>query len=244
MSNWNVSSNVIANYLNVCKIAAESEEAFQTFKRSSAYKMILEHCSYNLGISHLGNIREKNPGLLENKSFFQNDSFGDPEVFNFGFCTASPTTIQYISVLANLISLFGDLTGYKIVEIGAGYGGQSKVIGDKFEILSYTMVDLHEATLLQNKYINKLEIKNTKACTYENFLHEEHYDLVISNYALSEVLDPLQTEYVEKILLKSRHGYLTCNGPIHAMDKLAERFQLSKSSDIEGERKSNFIVTW
>lgn len=244
MSNWNVGSNVVANYLNVCKTAAENEELFQSFKRSSAYKMILEHCSYDLGKSHLKNIKEKNPGLLEDKRFFQNDLFGDPEVFDFGFGVASPTTIQYISVLANLICLFGDLTGYRIVEIGAGYGGQAKVIGDKFEILSYTMVDLHEATLLQNKYINKLGIKNAKACTYENFSHQEYYDLVISNYALSEVLDPLQTEYVEKILLKSKHGYLTCNGPIHAMEKMVEKFPIGKSSDIEGERKSNFIITW
>lgn len=244
MSDWNVSSNVMANYLNVCKNAAENDEAFQAFKRAPGYKMILEHCSLALGHSHLRNVKKKNPELLENKKFLQNDLLGTPEVFDFGFATASPTTVQYISVLANLISLFGDLTNYSIVEIGAGYGGQAKVIGDRFEISKYMMIDLPEAALLQNRYVKELDVKKSAAYSFENFPHQDSYDLVISNYALSEVLDPLQTEYVEKILLKSKHGYLTCNGPIHAIDKLSEKFQISRSPDIEGERASNFILTW
>lgn len=244
MSDWNVSSNVMANYLDVCKNAARDETAFRAFKRAPGYKMILEHCSLALGHSHLRNIKKKNPELLENKSFLQNDLLGAPELFDFGFATVSPTTVQYISVLANLISLFGDLTNYRIVELGAGYGGQAKIIGDRFEISKYMMIDLPEATLLQNKYVKELNVKNAEAYPYESFPHQDSYDLVISNYALSEVLDPLQTEYVEKILLRSRHGYLTCNGPIHAMNKLSEKFQISRSPDIEGERASNFIITW
>lgn len=244
MSEWNVNRPIVESYLDVCKNAAESQDFFRSFKSNKAYKMILEHCSLTLGQNHLKNINEKNPQLLENKKFLENDKFGSPEVFDFGFATASPTTVQYISVLSNLISLFGDLTGYTIVEIGGGYGGQAKIICDQFDIKSYSMIDLPEASLLQNKYVKELEVKNAVSYAYESFPHQDSYDLVISNYALSEVLDPLQTDYVNKVLLKSKHGYLTCNGPIHSMDLLKSKFNVKTSSDIAGERHSNFIATW
>jgi hypothetical protein len=37
------------------------------------------------------------------------------------------------------------------------------------------------------------------------------YDLVISNYAFSELPSELQTRYIEKIILKAKRGYLTIN---------------------------------
>lgn len=244
MSSWNVGMNIVKNYLSVCKLAAENDSFFKSFKKDSSYKMILEHCSYSLGKNHLRNIRSKNPKLLENQKFLENDMFGDPEIFDFEFAKASPTTIQYISVLSNLISELKDLTNYKIVEIGGGYGGQAKIICDYFDIQSYQIIDLPEAALLQNRYIEKAKIQNAQAFSYESFNKEGSYDLVISNYALSEVLEPLQTEYIETILLKSRHGYLTCNGNINSMHLLNNKFKTKTTSDIEGERSTNFIVTW
>jgi hypothetical protein len=38
-----------------------------------------------------------------------------------------------------------------------------------------------------------------------------HYDLVISNYAFSECSTELQRDYIERILSKSRNGYMICN---------------------------------
>jgi hypothetical protein len=37
------------------------------------------------------------------------------------------------------------------------------------------------------------------------------YDLVISNYAFSELPSPLQIAYIDKVISKAKRGYLTMN---------------------------------
>lgn len=249
-THWNVAQrndDTLRNYLTCCREAAETDNTFQTFKSDSRYTPILEHAHYRLGVSHLNNIKNNNAELLENyPTFWDNDKYGDPTVQGFEGRNCSATTLQYISVLSNLIKLVGDLTGYTVFEIGGGYGGQAKILTDVFKVQSYDIVDLYEATLLQNKYIHTLQIPNTKGYTIESYKLKDSYDLTISNYALSEITDPQQTWYVDNILLRSKHGYITCNGPIYGIDKLQEKYKESFKilPDIEGERESNYIITW
>jgi hypothetical protein len=53
-------------------------------------------------------------------------------------------------------------------------------------------------------YISKSELPSINS-------PEPIYDLVISNYAFSEFNRELQNEYLEKVILKSRSGYLLMN---------------------------------
>lgn len=244
-TNWNPNQPTIDNYLSICREAAQDSDTFNNFKSNEHYTPILEHAWPELGTNHLNNIKEHNPNLLTDyPSFWDNDVYGNPRVYDYGFRTCSPTTIQYISVLSNLINHFGSLDNFNIVEIGAGYGGQAKIITDAFNTPNYTLIDLPEVTLLQRRYIHKLNIPNTEAFTHETYPKDKEYDLVISNYALTEVLEPLQSEYVNNILMKSKHGYLTCNGPINKIQELKEKHNIKELPDIPGERGSNYILVW
>lgn len=244
-THWNPNQATIDKYLMVCKEAAENSFVFDTFKSNSYYNPILEHTWSDLGLNHLNNIKEHNPHLLTNyPQFWDNDKYGSPRVHDFEFRVCSPTTIQYISVLSNLINHFGSLDGFTIAEIGGGYGGQAKIITDAFKVSKYFLIDLPEVTLLQRKYIHKLNIPSTTTFTHETYPKDGEYDLVISNYAITEVLEPLQSEYVDNILMRSKHGYITCNDNINKIQELKNKFNIKQLPDIPGERSSNYILVW
>ena len=229
--NWNVNINcseVATKYLEVCSLASTSEDVFNGFKKNSSYTPILEHASKEVGDDYLINIKKLCPELLNFEKFFDNDKFGNPNVCDFGFKTCSPTTLAYIHVLANLKNLYGSLDNYNIIEIGGGYGGQSKIINDYYNINSYSIVDLYEVTLLQNKYIEKLNIPNTKTFTSLSYPTTQTFDLVISDYAFTEVTDPLQSEYVKNIVLNSKHGWIASNGPITLLSDIESKFNVKK----------------
>jgi phospholipid N-methyltransferase len=50
-----------------------------------------------------------------------------------------------------------------------------------------------------------------KTTTLNQHQGDVNYDLVISNYAFSELPSQLQIRYIEKILSRSKRGYLTMN---------------------------------
>lgn len=236
---------ILQKYLKVCVEASENEEYFSTFKSNVDYKEVLEHLSYELGLEHLNLISKNNPNLLEVGNFFDNDLYGSPETYFYGNKRISPTTLQYISVLSNLIDLYASLDSFQIVEIGAGYGGQCKIINDYFST-KYTLIDFEECSSLQKKYLSNFSFANDfEFFNPENF-PTKTWNLVISNYALSEVSEEDQLDYVEKICLNSDHGYITANQPLNGIElikeKFSETFKISK--DISGERNTNYLITW
>jgi hypothetical protein len=127
------------------------------------------------------------------------------------------------------------LTDKKIVEIGGGYGGQCQIIQTAFEVQCYEIVDLPEVWTLQKKYLSKFNVLVSKLP--ENPIYWE-WDLCISNYALSEIKEPLQRNYVKGICKNSTNGYVTANLPIPSLNRG------KRMPDIDSERKENFIITW
>ncbi|WP_256325593.1 putative sugar O-methyltransferase, partial [Helicobacter sp. CLO-3] len=131
----------------------------------------------------------------------------------FGVGKISPSTLRYIKVLSDLMLHFGDLNNLKICEIGVGYGGQARIIMSKFNVQSYTFVDLQSALDLSKKYLSCYEDLNQEKLLFANLdaLNTSDYDLVISNYAFSELSKDIQDLYLEKIINNATHGYITYN---------------------------------
>ncbi len=176
--------------------------------------------------------------------FLDNDRYGNPKKEKFGQFTASPTTIQYISVLSNLITYFGSLQGMDIVAIGDGYGGQAYIIQEMYNVKSYVSIDLYEAICLQERYVKELGFY-IDTYRQDKYPKGAEYDLFLSNYALTEVSPEDQLKYVKDICLNCKRGYITANQPLHGIELLQERFRNFKIlPDIEGERKSNFVIVW
>ena len=165
----------------------------------------------------------------------------------------SPSTLRYIKVLSDLIKIFGNLDGFKIAEIGGGYGGQCKIINDYFNIKNYHIIDLPEVNLLSKKYLQKLNINNVRFSTSKDLIPED-YDLVISNYAYTELDRELQDIYKLNIIDNSKNGYLTCNfisnlfidnSDFYSREELVnlkEKVEIFKEEPLS--HSNNFLLTW
>jgi len=101
------------------------------------------------------------------------------------------------------------LKGGDLVEIGVGYGGQCRIIDllGVGELHSYTLLDVHVVVDLAEKYLKHFPI-TCKLLRSDVWFAE--YDLVISNYAFSE-LDRETQEFYLPVLQRSERGYITYN---------------------------------
>lgn len=207
MSNISVANN--DSYKKVCIDAVQSYESFLKFKSIPEYIQILEHTDCHCGYLYLKHIIDYKIFIEYFNKFKSNDDIGMPNrckyvINDVDYGDISPTTLRYIKVLCDLHNLFGDLNDYDIVELGGGYGGQSKIIQDVYNVKTYQMIDLKEVEELQNKYIAHHKYKI-------DFIYKQMYDLFISNYAYTELCKELQEKYLNDVILKSKHGYITCN---------------------------------
>jgi hypothetical protein len=200
-------------YKDICKNAAENENVFSNFKNNFHYNAILEHVSPEQGSLYLNYLEKNFPEYIEDlEKFKMNDRYGNAKLSEYTqIGSISPSTLRYIKVLSDLKNLMGDLNGKKIIEIGPGYGGQCFILSQFFKDLDYFLVDMEESLSLSHKYLDKLDVKHQiiKPEEVENL--EEEFDLVISNYAYSEVDRNFQDRYWEKIIKKSKMGYFTLN---------------------------------
>jgi hypothetical protein len=198
-------------YLDEVNKFLKSETKFKKFRKSYRYKSILEHLSYRQGLSYFKIIRESKVSKTELiKLAGRNDSIGSPRRFKYdvGLCV-SPTTLRYIKVSLDLEKFFGKNLG-KVLEIGAGYGGQASILFQTHDIEKYEVIDLEEVQRLIGKYLILLGL--SERVGMQNLNSSDFApDLVISNYAFSELPRELQLEYCQKILSRSKSGYLTMN---------------------------------
>jgi len=220
MLSWMVHGKTLDNYLQACKDAVKN---INTFKSDARLHPIFEHCSKAIADEYYKVIPEE---LLNHG--FTNDFYGNPIMHRYGQKRFSTSTLQYIGVLSNLIREFGSLKDKSIVEIGGGYGGQARTIMDYFDVECYHIIDLPEVCQLQRKYSAAQSFTKPTG---------QQYDLCISNYALSEINN--NKLYIEEVVKKSRHGYITCN-----TDKVQLDFPHSRLPDITGERETNCILIW
>lgn len=242
MSNWHIQDDVIENYLQACYEASMYHDKFNKFKQDERLTKIFEHTTRDIAINYIYDILKDNPRLLSNKKIYKDDIIGSPRMYDFGFAVCSSSLFQYLGVLSNLIVYFEDLSKLNIVEIGGGYGGQCKIIHDYFRPASYTIIDLPETCMLADKYLKTVGAK-VDFIHPENIVNKE-YDLVISNYSITEIREPLRTDYVNKILLNSEKGYLTCNRNVDLYSKLALLKHVITIPDIDGENEDNYIILW
>jgi hypothetical protein len=200
-------------FKTLCKNAYENDTIFDGFKSNTSFTEILEHTTYDQGIGYISEIeKDTKVDLNLMYKFKDNDTQGNPKKYLFKdpYGEISPSTIRYIKVLNDIINLFGDLSNFSIVEIGVGYGGQSKIIQDHFNIKEYNYVDLPEVLNLTKKYLKKYNYKNLNFLDFTD-LPQKKYDLVISNYAITECSQDIQDLYIKNIINNSSHCYITGN---------------------------------
>jgi hypothetical protein len=215
LQGWSNLDPVKLNYYEICKLIAEHDVLFDSFKTNQTYTHILEHVDYDLGKEYLDIIIRYPTELLGKiiqhvELIKSNDLYGGPIKFNYPiFGDVSPTTLRYTKVLMDILSQGFNLENKDVVEIGGGYGGQCLILSKFFNFKSYTILDLETTNLLQKKYLSKhgVEVKTTTLGKVEL----KEYDFVMSNYAFSELKKKTQEEYLNKIIRNSKSGYFQIN---------------------------------
>lgn len=232
-----------SDYQLICQEAASNDELFNVFKQNKRYQEVLEHVSYQAGQELLDDTKDKEFMLDNLEKFRANDVLGGANIQDYGtYGSLSPSTARYIKNAIDIRYEFGPgLT--KIVEIGGGYGGLAKTMSVVYKLEKYTVVDIPEVNLLSNKYISNFPeldgIFNTHSC-YE-YPTITDLDLVISNYALSELNIDGQLEYFDKIIQHAQHFYIIYNFIIPnanenyniIKDKLSQIFDIREESERE-----------
>lgn len=215
---WNlslfaISSSEVTGYPAFCAKAAVDDVVFETFKSNPTFQQILEHVSMKTGREYLDVILRMEPTAAQLfDKFRENDTLGRPDIYYYDpHGWFSPTTLRYVKVACDLKKLLGDLRQIHIVEIGGGYGGQCKILSDFTGFASYTLIDIPEALALTKKYLDLLGIQNVTYIENKNLHEVGHYDLVISNFAFSEIDRHEQQNYLQKVIYPSQHGYMTMN---------------------------------
>lgn len=205
-------------YLIAVENAVKNSKAFRSFKSHPYYRRVLEHVSFDQGQSYLDILKKDSPEIIDKISLLKlNDLIGNPIKYEYDLIgEISPTTLRYAKVASDLKLLFGNLHNFSIAEIGCGYGGQMLVIDQIFNIKKYLLFDLFPVLKLIQKYLESHLLNSSyETSTLNQYDDIRDFDLVISNYAFSELPLPLQIKYVEKVISKSKRGYLTMNSGLN-----------------------------
>ncbi len=241
--------------------AAQDPEIFKNFKHYEIYRRVVE-CNnwYSVGIQYFNVLKGQSPDFVHLvDQFRENDMIGNPvtqkypEIGRF-----SAASLRYIKVAYDLGRMFGNLNKLNMVEIGGGYGGLGKMIQVMGSYASYTLIDLPPALELAKKYVEAAGLPNVSfiACDQLDQLKDHHYDLLVSNYAFSEINIAEQKEYISKLIDNVPNGYITFNfiAPNYGVNTLSvEDFAKALESksrvvsiqpEVPQLGKRNVILTW
>lgn len=196
----------LQSYRDACQLAATDPAAFSSFRRNPALTQIWEHVSYSLGQKYLDLI---DLDRYHPKNFAQNDTIGGADTHYYPKIdmAMSPTTLRYIHVLQELDKHFDLKSLDSIAEIGGGYGGQAAVILKHTKSKPmYAIYDLEETWELAEEYLSELGY-GLWQCVHSVCPN----DLVISNYAFSELAESEQQMYLDTVISHSKNVYMVYN---------------------------------
>jgi len=220
MSKFTTSVSDNKSYPVICEQAANDDFLFSKFKQNPYYNMILEHTSYEYGKTYLQYIVD----LIGEKDALEfieaaavNDKFGGSTPISYLVgdqrINVSPSTLRYAKIGIEIVNLFGDISKMNICEIGGGYGGQATVLWNTHGFKRWDILDIKEANLLQRKYITNVGCENVNCFNLSEHKDKllKEYDIVISNFAFSELKRDIQNDYMDLVIKHSKNGYMIMN---------------------------------
>lgn len=211
LANTGTSLSDGTEYVDICRDAFLSDSVFKKYKACIQYREILEHCTYELGLEYLLFIRN-NEQVMTNLADVNHRESGNPfRYFYPGIGRVSPTQIRYAKVFQDLTHLFGSLETMQISEIGVGFGGQASQILNAYSNLTYRLFDLEWPALLSRKNIGLATKKSNNSVVIADWELASQSDLLISNYAFSELTRVTQDIYVKNVIKNSKRGYIIFN---------------------------------
>ena len=207
---WLPQEEVGNQFLAECSAICQNEESFKTFKQNWIFRRVIGNDVLPKSIADIlySNIEKDSSIMEELDKYKENDKFGSPILYDYPAVTISPGTLYFLNILQNLRVNFGNLKDFDIVEIGSGYGGQGKIIIDS-GVKSYSFVDVPQTLGLCRKYMELFD----HDCNYFNFpsVPTRGFDLVISNWCLSEFDEDGIQFYFDSIIKNCENGFFMMN---------------------------------
>ena len=79
-------------------------------------------------------------------------------------------------------------------------------------IQSYNLIDLPEVLSLAERFLTELDVTgDIRYIDGTHLYNDVRGDLIISNYAFSELAKPVQDVYIKRVIRKAKAGYITWN---------------------------------
>ena len=198
-------------YSAFCSVASLDTKIYNKFRSCNQYQQILEHVSRDLGQEYLDMFIASDKfdlNLLELVS----DDIGSPFRYTYPRVgRVSPTQLRYAKVLSDLVTLFGGLDKFSVIEVGIGYGGQASQICQSFNLAKYWLVDLPSVLNLAKRYIQERVSDAPILLINGDNMVPNKFDLFISNYAFSELKREIQEQYFRDYIKYSKRGYVIYN---------------------------------
>lgn len=254
------SSSDNGEYPELALKAALDPATFSVFRRHHKYTSILEHVSRKEGEQYLNIIREEYK--MKDDEIFQIlkplMEVGNPKLLRIkGLSNKISTTgLRYLKIALDIKKITGSKIG-NVVEIGCGYGGQAIILDQLLQIESYTFYDLWQVNLLIKRFIenSNFSSKYTISTIREDSLNcRNSWDFCISNYAFSELPKAIQEIYINKIINKTRKGFMLMNsgvsGKFGNVINFSQKELLNtiKNASIHDEIPltyvDNYLLTW
>jgi len=200
-----------SEYLEVCKGAVIEPSVFSKYKFNREYRAILEHVTRKQGDEYLKTFLG-NSAILQTLRKVSKKEVGGGYKYSFdSLGKVSPTQLRYSKILQDLEFLFGTLNGLSIAEIGVGNGGQAIQILTHFQVGSYHLIDLPDVEQLAQKNVSHHGLSERISINSESKQLANKPDLVISNYAFSELSREIQIQYFEEFIRSCPRGYFLYN---------------------------------
>lgn len=209
-----------ANYTDALNKLRADGSMLMNFKNDKNFNEILEHVDFDFGNQYKDQIYKEFGCNIKNyiNLISINDNIGNPQKFKFEGIDMSPSNLRYIYhalLIQSKCKNWFRKQKIKIVEIGGGYGGLCFYIKNilKDYNVNYTIIDLPEPGYLQDQYSKKVGDNNVRtiSCFDIDSVSSEKFDLVISNYCLSEVSIDNQKDYFEKIVKNCEKKFFVWN---------------------------------
>jgi len=198
-------------FLNECIEICSNPDKFNSFKRNNIFTKIIGNDVREKVVSDIWYDFLKNTKMFDNiEKYKQNDIFGQPILYEYPkIGQVSPGTLCFMAIAQDISTRLIDIENISICEIGSGYGGQAKIFLD-YGCLNVDLVDREQTLSLAKKYLGNFNYDNVEYFT-TNKIPDKHYDLVVSNWCISELDKEGIQFYIDYIVSKSNYGYFLTN---------------------------------
>ena len=211
---WTVGASQYGReYLWLSREAATKYQNYLTFRSNSHYLKILINNTKEDGQKILDHLQGSE--LLNKLSIVRkNDHIGSPVTYDYGkYGRLATDSLRYLNSIATLQKEFPDMKkDWNVVELGGGYGGFCYLFSQLVGFESYTFLEVPEVLMLAHRYLNEdKKLENVKLGTAEDLEPKESYDLLVSEYAFSELDEECLEKYTEKWLRRAKRLFLAMN---------------------------------